>query len=75
MLPIGARLQPDRIAHGKIRYLKYEHMFAILFPATWTAPSESAQGDRRVPMEKLTKLFIAATLLVLALEVLYLMLA
>ena len=42
---------------------------------TWAAPSESLQGERRVPMEKLTRLLIAAAVLVLAVLALCLALA
>ena len=42
---------------------------------TWAAPSESLQGERRVPMEMLTRLLLAAAMLVLAVLALCLALA
>lgn len=45
---------------------------AIIEAATWTVPSESLQGVRRVPMAKITALLIAASVLVLSIALLFL---
>ena len=42
-------------------------------PRTWAVPSESLQGERRVPMTDLTQLLLAAAVLALALLALGLM--